>query len=122
MIEIYQDFRFEAAHHFPEAGPKGHPYTRVHGHSFRARVYLRGIPDPATGWIADLGNLEEALLEAKEVLDHSLLNGIPGLDRPSLENIAIWIWECLKPKLPSLQRIEVHRDSCGHGCVYDGTV
>jgi 6-pyruvoyltetrahydropterin/6-carboxytetrahydropterin synthase len=118
-VEIYQEFTFDAAHHFPGA-PAGHPYQGLHGHSFTARVVLRGPMDAKTGFIADLGDVEARCGRLKLILDHKYLNEIEGLKNPSLEHIAMWIWNELKADLPSLAKVEVRRDSCRHGCTYEG--
>lgn len=118
-MEIYQDFTFDAAHRFAGA-PEGSPYRDLHGHSFTARVVLRGLVDPHTGCIADFGDLETRCNLLRRSLDHKYLNEIEGLKVPSLENIAVWIWNQLKADLPALARVEVRRDSCRHGCVYEG--
>ena len=118
-MEIYQEFSFDAAHRFPQA-PAGHRYHGVHGHSFTARVVIEGSPDPQTGFLADLGEVERACAGLRESLDHRYLNDIEGLAVPSLEHIAIWIWKRLKPAFPGLCRVEVRRDSVRHGAVYRG--
>ena len=118
-MEIYQEFSFDAAHHFPST-PKGHPYEGLHGHSFTARVVLSGPVDPRSGFIADFGDIEARCGKLRQFLDHKYLNDIEGLKVPSLENIAVWIWDRLKAELPALVRVEVRRDSCRHGCVYEG--
>ena len=118
-MEIFQEFSFDAAHRFPGA-PEGHRNAGLHGHSFVARVVLSGAVDPRTGFIADLGEVEERCLALRERLDHKYLNEIAGLDVPSLENLAVWIWRGLKPEFPALARVEVRRESCSHGCVYTG--
>jgi 6-pyruvoyltetrahydropterin/6-carboxytetrahydropterin synthase len=118
-LEIYQEFIFDAAHRFPGA-PEGHPNHGLHGHSFIARVVLNGRVDPETGFIADLANVEAHCSRLRQLLDHKYLNEIGGLDNPSLENIAVWIWGKLKADLPGLARVEVRRDSLRHGCVYSG--
>ena len=118
-MRIYKEFGFEAAHHLPSA-PKGHPNSRIHGHSFRAVVWLEGEPDPETGLIRHFGSLLDVLSEVREKLDHHYLNEVPGLEVPTLENICVWIWNELSPKLRRLARVEVHRDTCREGCVYDG--
>lgn len=119
-MEIYQEFGFDAAHRFPGA-PEGHPNRGLHGHSFVARVVLSGPVDAGTGFIADLGEVERSCLALREQLDHKYLNEIGGLEVPSLENIAAWIWDKLKPALPALARVEVRRESCRQGCVYSGS-
>ncbi len=118
-MEIYQEFSFDAAHRFP-ATEIGHKYEGLHGHSFNARVVIEGNPDPATGFVADLGLIAAACAELREELDHHYLNDICGLAVPSLENIAIWIWNKLKPTFQGLTCVEVRRDSQHHGCVYRG--
>ncbi len=118
-MEIYQEFTFDAAHRFPGV-PEGHPYHGLHGHSFVARIVLLGKVDPKTGFIADLGEIEKSCQRLRERLDHKYLNEIDGLEVPSLENIAVWIWKNLKPGLAALARVEVRRESCRHGCVYAG--
>ena len=118
MTELYQEFTFDAAHRFPSA-PQD--YQRgLHGHSFTARVVLRGEVDARTGFVADLGSLEARCQALRRELDHKFLNDIAGLENPSLEHIARWIWQRLKPELPALARVEVRRESQRHGCSYDG--
>jgi len=118
-MEIFQEFSFDAAHRFPGA-PEGHRNAGLHGHSFVARVVLAGAVDARTGFIADLGEVEKRCLRLRERLDHKYLNEVAGLEVPSLENIAVWIWKQLKPELPALARVEVRRESNRHGCVYQG--
>lgn len=118
MMEIFKEFTFEAAHHLPGNAPEGHPYTRLHGHSFKVEVYVRGQPDAKRGWIADLGLLEQTLQPVRERLDHNYLNDVEGLETPTLENICMWIWQRLYAHIPTLHRVVVRRGSCGEGCVY----
>ena len=118
-MRVYKEFLFEAAHFLPSA-PPGHPNSRVHGHSFRARVSVDGEPDPETGLLFHFDDLEAAIAEAREALDHRLLNEVEGLAAPTLERIAIWLWDRLHNKIPGLAQIEISRDSCGEGCIYAG--
>jgi len=119
-MEVSYRFGFDAAHHF-ENFPDGHPYRGVHGHSFQVEIALEGDPDPATGFVADLGDVERACAGVREVLDHRMLNEIEGLSRPSLENLCVYIWRALAPRLPRLARVTVRRDSQGQACSYRGT-
>ena len=116
-MRIYKEFSFEAAHFLPSA-PPGHPNARVHGHSFRVRVTLDGEPDETTGVVMHLDDVEAAVADAREALDHRFLN--EGLSLPTLERISIWLWDRLHNRLPGLAEIEVARDSCREGCVYRG--
>lgn len=118
-MRIYKEFSFEAAHFLPSA-PPGHPNARVHGHSFRVRVTLDGEPNETTGVVMHLDDVESAVADAREALDHRFLNEVDGLSQPTLERISIWLWERLHNRLPGLAEIEVARDSCHEGCVYLG--
>ena len=118
-MRIYKEFFFEAAHFLPSA-PAGHANARVHGHSFRVRVTLDGEPDDGTGLVMNLEDVEKAIADAREALDHRMLNEIDGLQAPTLERISIWLWDRLHNRLPGLAEIEVARDSCHEGCVYRG--
>ncbi len=116
-MEIVKAFTFEAAHHF-EHMPEGHGYKRLHGHSYQVEVAITGLPDPATGWIADFGQVETALDGIKDQLDHHLLNEVDGLSNPSLENIAIWISTALQPAFPGISWVRVSRPSCAESCTF----
>lgn len=118
-MRIYKEFRFDAAHFLPNA-PEGHPNRRVHGHSFRVVVWLDGKVDPSTGLVVTFELFLQELMVVRDALDHHMLNEIPGLENPTLELISTWVWNKLKPKLRDLSRVEVHRDSCNEGCIYDG--
>lgn len=118
MIEIFKEFTFEAAHHLAANVAAGHPYAKLHGHSFKVEIFLRGKPDEKTGWVADFGEIERQLQLVRRELDHNYLNDIEGLQLPTLENITRWIWQRLHDKLPGLHRVLVRRGSCGEGCSY----
>lgn len=116
---IYREFHFEAAHFLPSA-PAGHPNSRIHGHSFRVRVSVEGEPDPDTGLVMHFDDLTAAITEAREALDHRMLNDIEGLAAPTLERITIWLWNRLQNRVPGLAEICIARDSCHEGCIYRG--
>ncbi len=120
MIEIYKEFTFEAAHRLPNV-PVGHKCARLHGHSFRVRVTVSGPVDPVTGWVMDFGDLSAVWRPVYEMLDHRYLNDIPGLENPTSEALAVWIWNHLGAALPGLVAVEV-RETCTTGCVYRGTI
>jgi 6-pyruvoyltetrahydropterin/6-carboxytetrahydropterin synthase len=92
----------------------------LHGHSFQVEVALEGEPDAATGFVADLGEVERECRRVRDTLDHSLLNKVEGLAKPSLENISVWIWNFLSPRFAGLVRVTVRRDSAGQSCSYMG--
>lgn len=119
MIEITYEFWFDAAHQFHHM-PVGHKYQGLHGHSFRAEIAVAGTPDPDSGFIVDFAQLEAAGDSIRERLDHRFLNEIVGLESPSLEHIARFVWTALKPRFRGLSRVVIRRDSHRHGCVYTG--
>lgn len=116
---IYREFHFEAAHHLPSA-PPGHQNARVHGHSFRARVVVEGEPDPVTGLVMHFDELSAAVADARDALDHRMLNDVEGLKAPTLELIAMWLWDRIANRVPGLAEIHIARDSCQEGCIYRG--
>jgi 6-pyruvoyltetrahydropterin/6-carboxytetrahydropterin synthase len=118
-MRIYKEFLFEAAHFLPSAAP-GTPNARLHGHSFRVRVSIEGVPNPETGYIFHFDELAGAMADARDALDHRLLNEIEGLEAPTLERITIWLWNRLQNRVPGLAQIEIARDSCREGCIYSG--
>lgn len=117
-VRLTREFTFEAAHHLPRA-PEGHKCRRLHGHSFRVEVTVEGDVDPATGWFLDYGVIRDAVEPVRSKLDHYCLNDIEGLSNPTSEELCRWIWERLRPKLPSLARIVVH-ETCESRCEYEG--
>lgn len=118
-MRIYKEFHFDAAHYLPGA-PEGHPNRRVHGHSFRVVVWLDGKVDPSTGTVRHFELFLREIERFHVKVDHHMLNEIEGLENPTLENIAVWLWNEMEDALPELSRIEIHRASCNEGCVYDG--
>ena len=119
MFELSKQFRFDAAHTL-ERSIETDSSRRIHGHSYRGEVTLRGEPDPATGMIMDLMLLERALDEARDGLDHRLLNEVPDLGPATMENLARWIWVKVAPRCKDLAKVSVFRDSAGDTCSYYG--
>jgi 6-pyruvoyltetrahydropterin/6-carboxytetrahydropterin synthase len=117
-MDISKTFRIEAAHRLPNV-PADHKCARLHGHSFRIEVHVCGPLDPALGWVMDFADIKAAFAPIFERLDHRYLNEIDGLENPTSENLARWVWAQLKPRLPLLSRIGVH-ETCTSACAYDG--
>ena len=113
-MELYKDFQFEAAHLLPNV-PEGHKCARLHGHSFWVRITITGEMDPDTGWIMDFDDIKQAFAPLLEQLDHNYLNDIAGLENPTSEHLARWIWARLKPALPELSEVEI-KETCNTGC------
>ncbi len=117
-MEIFKEFTFEAAHRLPNLPPE-HKCSRLHGHSFRVRVCVSGPVDEQTGWVMDFGDIKALCKPVIDELDHRYLNEIPGLENPTSERIAIWLWHRIRPQLPQLSAVEV-RETCTAGCRYEG--
>jgi 6-pyruvoyltetrahydropterin/6-carboxytetrahydropterin synthase len=116
-MEIFCEFRFDAAHRLPHV-PDGHKCARLHGHTYRVEVHIAGPVDPVTGWVADYGDIKSAFAPLYAQLDHNYLNEVPGLENPTSEVLAQWIWDRLVTVLP-LCAIVV-RETRTSGCVYRG--
>ena len=99
--------------------PKSHKCRRLHGHSFKVEIVVAGECDPKLGWLMDYADISEAFKPIWQRLDHFYLNDIPGLENPTRENIAVWIWEKLQSKLPLLTEVVV-AETCTARCVYRG--
>ena len=117
-MEIFKVFTFEAAHLLPNL-PKDHKCSRLHGHSFKVGVTVAGTEDPKTGWVMDFAEIKEAFEPIRLELDHYYLNDVAGLENPTSEVIARWIWQRLKPVVPKLSKITLW-ETCNAGCVYRG--
>ncbi len=117
-MEIWKEFGFEAAHRLPNV-PEGHKCARLHGHSFRVSVYVKGPVGERTGWVMDFADIKAAFDPIERQLDHYYLNEIDGLDNPTSENLARWIWRRLKPALPLMSKLVVH-ETCTSKCIYRG--
>jgi len=115
MIEITQQFGFDAAHYLEEAPTEGN--RRLHGHSFYAEVTLKGEPDALKGWVRDFNEVNAVLSAIRTLLDHQLLNDIAGLGTPTLENLARYIFRAAKARLPEVCRVKLTRPSVGQSCV-----
>lgn len=117
-MEIFREFTFEAAHRLPNV-PEGHKCARLHGHSYKVIVHVEAPVDPAAGWVMDFGDLKKAFKPLEAQLDHYYLNEIEGLENPTSEVLARWIWDRLKPALSDLSALTV-RETCTSGCTYRG--
>jgi 6-pyruvoyltetrahydropterin/6-carboxytetrahydropterin synthase len=117
-MEVFKEFRFESAHRLPNVGAD-HKCARLHGHSFVTEIHISGEVGLETGWVLDFADIKTAFAPIYDRLDHNYLNDIDGLENPTSENLARWIWDNLKPRLPLLCRVVV-RETCTSGCIYSG--
>ncbi len=117
-VRLVHEFRFEAAHRLPNV-PSGHKCARLHGHSFRVELAVAGPVDARSGWFVDFQVLYDAWKPLGEQLDHHYLNEVAGLENPTSEILAKWLWDRLRPALPSLVRVTVF-ETCESRCEYEG--
>lgn len=119
-MEIFKEFTFEAAHRLPQA-PSGHKCSRLHGHSYQVAVHVEGDVDAEAGWVIDFGDISCAMKPVLARLDHYYLNEVEGLENPTSEVVARWIWDRVSRSLPGLSKVVV-RETCTSGCAYRGEV
>ena len=117
-MELRKTFQFEAAHHLPQL-PEDHKCRRLHGHSFQVDIVVDGPCDPQLGWVMDYAEISQAFKPLWEQLDHHYLNEIEGLENPTSERVALWIWDRLRPTLPLLKEVVV-AETCTARCIYRG--
>jgi 6-pyruvoyltetrahydropterin/6-carboxytetrahydropterin synthase len=118
MIGVFKEFTFEAAHRLPNVAPD-HKCARLHGHSFLVAVHVSGDVGEESGWVLDFADIERAFAPLHDQLDHRYLNEIDGLENPTSERLAVWIWDRLAPTLPGLVKVVV-RETCTAGVEYAG--
>lgn len=116
--ELARDYGFEASHALPKV-PPGHKCARMHGHSYRVSVAIEGEVDPATGWLVDFADIDAVVRPVIGELDHRTLNEIPGLENPTCEHVARWIWERVAPRVPGVAAVTVSETGASR-CIYRG--
>lgn len=117
-VRLAKSFSFEAAHWLPTF-PEGHKCRRLHGHSFRVDVFVEGDVAPEKGFLIDYGDIKAAIAPVEKALDHYCLNEIEGLENPTAEMIAKWIFDRLRVTLPLLSEVVV-QETCTSRCEYRG--
>ncbi len=118
VAELSADFTLASARRLPNVS-EGHPCGRLHGHTFGVRLVVRGAIDPDSGWVVDFADLATAWAPVHNALDHRLLNEVPGLENPTSEHLALWIWKALRTNVPSLSAVEIS-ETGGFRVVYRG--
>ncbi|SKC66335.1 6-carboxytetrahydropterin synthase QueD [Krasilnikoviella flava] len=119
-MELFKEFTFEAAHRLPNV-PPGHKCSRLHGHSYKVQVEVTGPVDTDLGWVIDFGDIKAAWGDLDDALDHRYLNEVPGLENPTSELLAVWIWDRLSAALPNLLSAVTVKETCTSGSTYRGT-
>ncbi len=117
-MQIYKQFNIDASQLLPNV-PEGNKCARIHGHSFQVSIYVEGPVGDKSGWVMDFSDIKTAFAPIYKQLDHHYLNDIEGLENPTSENMAKWIWQKLKPELPLLSAVKI-KETCTSGCIYRG--
>lgn len=117
-MTIFKEFTFDSAHFLPNV-PDGHKCKNMHGHTYRLTVFFEGPLDPQLAWVEDFADVKKNINPIINRLDHKLMNDIEGLENPTCENIAIWLWEQIKSKMPRLSEIRLS-ETPSSGVIYRG--
>ncbi len=117
-MQIFKQFTFDSAHFLPNV-PEGHKCKEIHGHTYHLTVYLDGDLDEKLGWVIDFTDVKNVINPIIKSIDHKFLNTIPGLENPTSEVMAIWLWNKIKPELPQLSKIELNETPTS-GVIYEG--
>jgi 6-pyruvoyltetrahydropterin/6-carboxytetrahydropterin synthase len=115
---IYKEFTFDSAHYLPNV-PGTHKCHSMHGHTYKITVFLEGKLVEELGWVEDFSHLKSVVQPIIRIVDHRLLNDIPGLENPTSELLAIWLWNKIRPDLPGLKKIEL-KETPSSGVIYEG--
>ena len=118
VVRLVREFRFEAAHRLTRVSSE-HRCGRLHGHSYRVELALRGPMDVQAGWLIDFGDIDQVWNPIRDRLDHAVLNDLEGLENPTCENLTKWLWDEVKPKLLQLERVTVW-ETADARCEYEG--
>lgn len=104
--ELKQHFHIESARFLPHL-PKSHPCANMHGHSFKIILQLKGELQPQVGWVMDYHEISLVMAPLLKQLDHKVLNEVPGLENPTSELLAKWIYEKARLSIPLLQSVTI---------------
>lgn len=115
---LFKEFTFDAAHFLPNV-PLGHKCREMHGHTYRLRIWIEDQLDPQLGWVMDFADPKAVVKPVVAQLDHKCMNNVPGLENPTCERIAVWIWDQLRPSLPKMAKVELHETPTS-GVIYEG--
>jgi len=117
-MDVFKIFTVEAAHRLPNL-PEDHKCSRLHGHSIQIEIHCSGELLQPEGWVLDFNDIKQTFKPIYQQLDHNYLNDIEGLENPTSENLARWVWKKLQPSLPQLSQVVI-KETCTSGCVYKG--
>lgn len=115
---LFKQFKFDSAHFLPNV-PEGHKCRGLHGHTYQLILYFEGKIDEKLGWIMDFSEIKRVVDPIIECIDHKLLNEVEGLENPTCELIAIWLWDKIRLKIPQLSRIKLFETPTS-GVIFEG--
>lgn len=113
--ELSQKFYFEAAHTL-ERKIDTEGSRRIHGHTYHAEVFVRGLPDTESGMVVDLGLLRLEIQKIRSQLDHHFLDDVPGLGSATLESLCAFIYRSISQVMPNVSKVSVERPASGDRC------
>ncbi len=117
-MKIYKEFKFDSAHWLPHV-PPDHKCANMHGHTYYIEVHVEDELHPKLGWVLDYNDLKKVVKPLINQLDHKVLNEVEGLENPTAEMIAFWLWNQIKPKLQQLTQVVV-KENPTNVCIYSG--
>ncbi len=117
-MTIFKQFTFDSAHFLPMV-PEGHKCREIHGHTYKLTVFIKGPVDEQLGWVVDFNDIKHVILDTLNKVDHKFLNNVPGLENPTCELLAKWLWNNIKQTIPRLRRIELYETPTS-GAIYEG--
>jgi len=115
---IFKKFTFDSAHSLPNV-PDGHKCKAVHGHTYQLTIYIENELVENLDWVMDFAVVKSVVKPIIDIVDHKYMNDIEGLENPTCEKIAIWLWDRIKAGIPSLKKIELNETPTS-GVVYKG--
>jgi 6-pyruvoyltetrahydropterin/6-carboxytetrahydropterin synthase len=115
---IFRQFTFDSAHFLPRV-PEGHKCREIHGHTYTLTVFIEGPVDEQIGWVSDFAGIKQVIKGILDMVDHKLLNNVPGLENPTCELVAIWLWKKIKQAIPQLKKVELWETPTS-GVIYEG--
>ena len=117
-MTIFKQFTFDSAHFLPMV-PDTHKCKQIHGHTYKLTIFIDGPLDTVSGWVADFADVKRIVAAIVDKVDHKLLNNVEGLENPTCELLAVWLWEKIKTLIPMLKRIELYETPTS-GVTYEG--
>lgn len=114
---IFKEFTFDSAH-FLTSVPEDHKCRQVHGHTYKLKIFITGSIIEHSGWVLDFSDIKKVVRSVLSEIDHKFLNNVEGLENPTCELLAIWLWRKIKPRLPGLSKIELNETPTS-GVIYE---